>query len=519
MIMTDLKTEEIMKADLATLHKFGYSQELSRRMSGFGNFALSFMIIGLFWAASINIQQGIGTAGMFGISVVFIVGCVIAYATAASLGEISSAIPTAGGLYHWSSVLGGRGWGWATAWVNLLAYTFSIAGTAVATYLVFNQMVLGWVLHIDTSSWGYWQQVLGVSIIVASQAALNHAGVRSLARLGEIGAYITFIGAILLFGIMLLNIHPANFAHMFTYVNNTGDAGGDVVPHTDNPILIFGYALLLPLWIITSYDASAHTSEETLDAARAVPKAMINSVLLSAVIGIAMYAVIGLAMPDQAAIAKQGGNAFATLFGEITAPTIVKDFISVAMTVASYICGACGLTGFSRAVFAFARDKGLPSQLRHVSHRFRTPAVAIWVCAVVSVAATLYSSAFNALVAGTALFYQLSYAMAIGAAFISTKRTYGPYRLGAWSKPLGAIAIIGGVFIIWVGLQPPTQILITYFAGIVGLLAVGWFAIERRRFPGPPIGELAIRARQHEIELEEAAVGEEHGLGEASAAE
>ncbi len=32
---------------------------------------------------------------------------------------IASAFPTAGGLYHWASILGGRGWGWLTAWFNL----------------------------------------------------------------------------------------------------------------------------------------------------------------------------------------------------------------------------------------------------------------------------------------------------------------------------------------------------------------------------------------------------------------
>ncbi len=512
--MTDRTEDEILRHDTETLHKFGYAQELSRRMSGFGNFALSFMIIGLFWACCVNVQQGISTAGMFGVSVVFFVGCIIAVATSAALGEISSAIPTAGGLYHWSSALGGRGWGWATAWINLLAYTFSIAGTAVATYLLFNQMLLGWVLHIDTSGWGYWQQVLGVSIIIGSQALLNHVGVRTLARLGEFGAYLTFVGAVLLVAIMLYNIHPANISHIIMYTNNTGDAGGGQVPHTNNPVLVFGYALLLPLWIITSYDASAHTSEETKDATRAVPRAMLNSVLLSSVMGLVILTVIGLAMADQPAVAKQAGNAFATLFGQITAPTIVKDFISVAMVLASYICGACGLTGYSRAIFAFARDKGLPSFLRHVSHKFRTPAPAIWLAAVVSVGATLYSSAFAALTAGTALFYQLSYAMAIGAALLSSKRTYGPFRLGVWSKPLAIISIAGAVFIIWVGLQPPTQILESYFIGIVGLLLVGWFAIERRRFPGPPLGDLAIKARMHEIELEEVAIGEVAAAGE-----
>ena len=33
--------------------------------------------------------------------------------------QVASAFPTAGGPYHWSSILGGKGWGWTTACFNL----------------------------------------------------------------------------------------------------------------------------------------------------------------------------------------------------------------------------------------------------------------------------------------------------------------------------------------------------------------------------------------------------------------
>src|ERR1700754_3948569 len=135
--MEDARSESILERDAETLHKFGYKQELARRMSGFGNFAMSLMAIGAFWGLILNFQQGLGTAGLFGMTAMWIVGCVIALATGLSLGEISSAIPTAGGLYHWSSVLGGRAWGWGTAWINLLAYVFALGGIAVALYLLF----------------------------------------------------------------------------------------------------------------------------------------------------------------------------------------------------------------------------------------------------------------------------------------------------------------------------------------------------------------------------------------------
>lgn len=384
-----------------------------------------------------------------------------------------------------------------------------MGGTAVATYLVFNQMILNEIFHIDTSQWGYWQQLLGVSVLMITWAIFNHIGVKFLSRLIEIGAYITFVGAVALCGIMLYNIHPQNLMHLFDFVNNTGAAGGDVVPHTTNTLLIYGYALLLPMWLVTSYDASAHVSEETVDAARAVPKAMKNSVLFSVILGIVLFAIFCLAMQDPAAIAKKGPDAFLTLYQQVVAPTWLKHFVAVAITISVYMCGASCMTGFSRALFSFARDRGLPKYLAKVSHKFRTPAPAIWLGAVAGVGVTLYSSAFAALTAGTALFYQICYGMAILAAMFAKNRTYGPFRLGIWSKPCGIVAVVGGVFIVWAGLQPPTEILINYFIGLFVLLLAGWFGLERRRFPGPPIGTAAVAARQEQIEeLEEAVVGQ-----------
>ncbi|WP_120348908.1 amino acid permease [Paraburkholderia fungorum] len=491
--MNDRAPIDIGQQDAALLEKFGYKQELSRGMSGFGNFAMSFMAIGLFWALGANMQQGLGTAGAFGITVTWLIGGGLAYATAASLGEISSAIPTAGGLYHWSSVLGGRAWGWATAWINLIGYVFSAGGTSVAFYLLFNQLILSGMLHIDTSHWGYWQQVVGVVAIMSSWAILNHVGVRTLAWFVTAGAYVTFLGAIALIGVMLYNLHLTNLAHIFSFTNNTGDAGGGVVPRTENVFLTFGYALLLPMWIVTSYDAAAHVSEETVDAARAVPKAMRNSVILSVVMGAALLGLFYMAMSDPTAVAKKGGDGFSMLFEQIRGPRLLKDAIIVSLTISAYVCGASALTGLSRAVYSFARDQGLPKYFSRVSPRFYTPVTGIWAGAIAGIAVTLYSSAFNALVAGTALFYQLAYGMAIGAAMFARNRTYGPYRLGAFSKPYGAVAIIGGIFIIWVGLQPPTDILIHYFITFFIIIVVAWFGLEKRRFPGPPISSQASR--------------------------
>ena len=50
------------------------------------------------------------------------------------MGQVASAFPTAGGLYHWASILGGRGWGWATAWFNLAGLVTVLAAINVGAY-------------------------------------------------------------------------------------------------------------------------------------------------------------------------------------------------------------------------------------------------------------------------------------------------------------------------------------------------------------------------------------------------
>jgi uncharacterized membrane protein len=57
--------------------------------------------------------------------------CLVSLAVAATMGQIASAFPTAGGLYHWAAVLGGRGWGWATAWFNLAGLVTVLAAINV----------------------------------------------------------------------------------------------------------------------------------------------------------------------------------------------------------------------------------------------------------------------------------------------------------------------------------------------------------------------------------------------------
>lgn len=507
----DLKTDH--EDDVHTLHSMGYSQELSRRMHAFSNFAISFSIICILAGGITSFQIGFSSTGGFGIGVGWLVGGLFALIVACSMAQIASAYPTAGGLYHWSSTLGGRGWGWATAWVNLIGLIFVIASVNVGVYLLFKSLVLDKVLGIDVSSWDVPQQIIGVVIISVTQGLFNHFGIRVTTKLTDFSGYLILAVATVLTLVMLFSVKHFDFSRLFTFVNNTGDAGGGVFPQVDNPVMAFALGLLLPLYTITGFDASAHTSEETVNARHSVPRGMIHAVLWSLLFGYVMVCSFVLAMDDPAEAVKAGPDVFFNLLGGLSVPGALKDVLYVLIVLANYLCALAGVTSTSRMVFAFARDGGLPKIFRRVSPAYRTPTSAIWLTVVVSVAATLYSPAFAALAAGCAVFLYISYAMPIAAGLLAEGKTwtsFGPFRLGGLSKPFAVITILGVIILAYIGIQPPSDIVINYALGLLVLLVVGWFGFERKRFAGPPTGA-AIKARQQALAGEEAAVGEAHG--------
>ncbi len=519
--MTTPSNDSILADDTATLHKMGYAQELARRMGGFSNFAISFSIICILAGGITAFQVGFSTGGGAGVFIGWIVGSAYAMIVAFSMAQIASAYPTAGGLYHWSSILGGRGWGWATAFVNLLGLIFVVSSVDVGVYLLFNSLILTNIFGIDTSTWsaawpswaGGWHQVLAIAVIVASQAAFNHRGIRVTTLLTDFSGYLILVVAVVLTATMLYGAPHLDFSRLVTFTNNSGAPGGGVVPANSHLLYVFLLGLLLPIYTITGFDASAHTSEETKDARRAVPKGMINAVFWSFAFGLVMVSSFVLAMPDTTKAALDGFNVFFNLFANLPVPTPLKDLLYICIVLANYLCALAGVTSTSRMIFAFSRDGGLPGHKiwRHVSPAHRTPVAAIWLAAFLAFLSTLYSSAFSALAAGCAMFLYVSYAMPILAGIFAEGKTwteFGPFKLGALSKPIAILSVLGTLVVIFIGIQPPNNILINYGIGLIVLMLILWFGVARRHFPGPPIGAAAVAARAAEIAAEEQAVGQ-----------
>jgi hypothetical protein len=82
----------------------------------------------------------------------------------------------------------------------------------------------------------------------------------------------------------------------------------------------------------------------------------------------------------------------------------------------------------------------------------------------------------------------------------------GPWSMGRIGFSLFAVLSVLAMMVIFViGVQPPNQLALNVTIGFLVLTALIWFAFERRRFKGPPVGA-TIAARQAQIAAAEAAL-------------
>jgi amino acid transporter len=478
-----------MTDDVAQLHAMGYPQELNRRMKQFSNFAISMSIICILSGGINSVAQAISGVGGAAIGIGWPIGCGISLLFALALAHISSAYPTAGGLYHWGSIFGGRGWGWVTAWLNLLGLITVLGAINVGTYLFFMGAFgdsLGW----TTSTW---HQIVFVALMTASQAAINHSGIKLTSKLTDFSGYLILVGATALAISFLVYAKNRDFGRLFEFKNYSGEAGGAVWPKTSSKVFLFGLGLLLPIYTITGYDGSAHTAEETVNASTAVPRSMVNSVLYSSLFGYLFLCAFVVAIPNMDEAASKGWNVFFWTSEQVL-PKGLKVVLFAMIVLSQYLCGLATVTSASRMTYAFARDGGLPGSkaLRTVHPEFRTPVAAIWLVAIAAVLFTAYAGVYTVIVSVTVIFLFLSFAMPILFALFAHGKKWtnmGPWSLGGAFKPVAVGAVVAMVLIFFIGVQAPNGKALWITLAFFAITAVLWFAVENGRFQGPPTGE------------------------------
>ncbi len=542
--MTQTREDKI-KQDIADLHGLGYAQELFRSMGGFSNFAISFSIISILTGAVILYDYGLAWAGKAAIMIGWPLITIFVLAIAASMAELASAYPTAGGLYYWASKMKNKSWGWWTAWLNLIGQFAIVAGIDYAAAGFLNATILD---RVTGAAFNTTEVIPGIlngqlvtmGVILIVQLALNIAGINLVALLNQVSVWwhiaIVVIVVIFIFvtgkpdqsGLGLFQIQPLDQAGSWN--NNLGFINLQYGPATSYPlILAFFFSLLLANWTYTGYDASAHVAEETVGARMASAWGVFLSVAVSAVVGYIFLVALTTHLPDLTTLFPptletpiQAGASQYYFGSGVAVISILEynlgqlgDLLAAGIAIAMWFCGLASLAAAGRMLFAFSRDDGIPASgwLKRVSHRYRTPANALVAVAVVAwlftVAAFIVGTgtAIVIITAISTIFLYAAYGLVIflGATTDGWK-AHRVWSLGRWSKPVAYVAVFW-VIVLMVLFSFPTSGNISwpFMAGAVVLLLLYYFGWARSHFQGPKIMGAEAELTDLEREFEHAA--------------
>ncbi len=545
--------EQQIQQDVHDLHRLGYAQELFRSMGGFSNFAISFSIISILTGAVILYDYGLAWAGTAAVILGWPLVTLFVLFIAASMGEIASAYPTAGGLYYWASKMKNKNWGWWTAWFNLIGQFAIVAGInfAAAAFLnatIFTPLLSNVGITYDNTTVLFsiggtavlTGQLLTMGVIMLIQLALNIAGINIVALLNQVSVWwhIVIVAAIVVLvfaigkpdqsGLTLGAIQPQDVAGSWN--NNLGFINLQYGPAISYPlILAFFFSLLQANWTYTGYDASAHVAEETVGARKASAWGIFLSVAVSAVAGFVFLLALSTHLPNLSTL-------FPKELNDSTLPTSsqyyfgngvavisileynlgqIGDVLAAGIAIAMWFCGLSSIAAAGRMLFAFARDDGVPASgwLKKVSHRYRTPANSLIGITVVAWVFTVFAGIVGggtAIVIVTAISTIFLYA-AYGISIFSGATTSDwikerVWSLGPWSRPVAWVAIFW-IVVLMILFSWPTSGNISwpFMVATVAFLLVYYFGWARTRFVGPHVMGREEELTEIELEFQHAA--------------
>lgn len=491
MIKRKLSKDEQRQRDVERLHELGYKQELARSMSGFTNFAISFTIISVLAGTLTLFSFGLNVAGPSAAAIGWPIVSIFAILVAASMAEIASAYPTAGGLYYWASKLGGSGWGWFTAWFNLIGQVAVTAGINYGLAMFTHALLTQYIPAIPAEGQAGSIAVLVIyACILLLQAYINSRGINLVSMLNNISAWWHIGGVLLIVGALLFfaphHENPLDFMYN-TQFTNSG------FPYWYGFLL----GLLLASYTFTGYDASAHVSEETEGAELSAPRGILMAVIVSAIAGYLLIVALLVAMPD---LNETLGASNAVLYILNTRlGSTVGTLMFLIIIVAQFFCGNASITSNSRMIFAFARDGGMPgSKLWYRLSPRRVPLNAIFLSITVSfilaLPALFSTVVYSAVTSIAVIGLYISYVSPVFLRNIHRDRfEAGPWNLGRWSPLIGWIAIGWTVFVGILFMLPvsyPITLETFNYTGVVlaitWAILIPWYLLSVRHwFTGP----------------------------------
>ncbi|KAG9315894.1 amino acid transporter [Chiua virens] len=419
----------VHRADNSLLQKLGYKSEFKREFSLLETISFSLAIMAVSCGTTTGYSYPLLSGGHFAMVWGWFIPCIFITCVAASMAELASSMPTSAGLYYFSAKMASEKRSalasWITGWSNITGQVTLICSI---NYSCAELIVTGITMATDgavvLSSGAFYGILCAIHL---TQAVICSAGTRVLARMTVLVLILimatTIPGAISLLVRSKGMVSPKAAFTMFE--NNTGWSNGKVftLQARIRSSGIDGWAFILAFTMIRLLTIA----EETSNAARTAPIAIMVGVLGTEILGWFLFISFSFAtysVPDvlQSKLAFPIGDVFLNVLGK-----------NGAFALWWSIAGAS-------VVFAFSRDNALPGSRwwKRVNPYTQTPV--------------------NAVCASVIGLY-VSYVTPIYFRITSGKDKFkpGPFHLGRWSRPIGAIAVTWVVFMVVMLLFPSSQ--------------------------------------------------------------
>ncbi|EIW52380.1 amino acid transporter [Trametes versicolor FP-101664 SS1] len=487
---------DVRSADDARLAELGYKGEFRREFSLIETVAFAFSIMAVIGGVSSTLSFGLASGGHVGMVWGWGIPCIFVMCIAASMAELTSSMPTSAGLYYFSAKLAPERYSalasWITGWANV---TGQITLVCSIDYTVAQMITTAIAVNTDGAvilgagpTYGILLAILVIHGIICSAAT------KILARLNLFYGFLTAgatVAAIVALLVCSGDRKVSTKTAFTSFENNTG---------WRNDGWAFLLAFAAPMWSLTGYDSAAHISEEVAGAARAAPIAILTSVAAVGGMGWLLIIAVSFATVSVPALLETD---LALPMGQVLLDVLGKRGMLAIWSftiIAQFLCGAAQGVDASRVVFAFARDNALPGSRwwKRVNAYTQTPVNAVWLVIALSALCGLLgfsATAFNSLAGASVVGLYTSYATPIFLRITSgrDKLVPGPFSLGRWYMPIGAVSVVWVSFIVVLLCFPPSQRVnaaeMNYASVIVLAVFVfaggSWVLSARKWFVGP----------------------------------
>ncbi|MFI6924725.1 amino acid permease [Nonomuraea spiralis] len=420
-------------------------------------------VLGLWQLTAIGVGGIIG-AGIFALAgavanqtagpavvISFLIAGIASAAAAFSYAEFAGMIPKAGSAYTYGYAVLGEIVGWFIGWDLLLEYTAIVAVVAIGISGYFGFLVgqLGldlpaWMLGAPGTGPGHVVDLFAV-ILCLFIAFLLNLGMRSAARFETFVVAIKVAVVLLVIVVGFFYIDGANYTPFFPF-----GFGGAVTGAATVFFAVFGY------------DAMSTAAEESKDARRHMPKAILYSLAISMVLYVLACLVL-TGMQNYQEIDPESGfsSAFASVGLSGLATVIAVGAIVGILTVMFTF-----MLGVTRVWFSMSRDGLLPAWFAKLHPVRHVPVRVTWI---VGVGSALIAGFLPIREAAELTNIGILLAFVVVCAAVIVLRYRRPDLPRGFRLPgMPVVPAIGVLFSIW---------LITFLEPLTWLRFVVWFAI------------------------------------------